>query len=136
MGTLTVLSAEYILSLTQGQSHTVRKDDIKLEKSPFPQSLILAWNAALPFLQIEHTLGISLGFCKEAEWVITAPLFAAVGQAIPSQRYQVLADSPFLLKPILTKRHGKRLAGLNGVLLVVADDVGHLALAKELWHAG
>jgi len=69
------------MELTIGEDHT------ELEQSALPKSLVLAWNATLPDLQVENTLSIALRFSKEAKWMISSPLLS------------------LLLKPVLTERH-------------------------------
>jgi len=58
----------------------------KLEQSAFPQCFVLAWHAAFPFLEIHNSV-FALGFCVEAERVVTTPLLAVeIGQRKPDMR--------------------------------------------------
>lgn len=53
---------------------TIWEKHIQLEHTSLPQSALLAWNSALPALQVKGTLLGSLRLCDEAERVVTTPL--------------------------------------------------------------
>lgn len=53
---------------------TIRKNHIQLEKTPFPNRVLLARNAAFPALHFENTLRGAAGLRNETEHRITTPL--------------------------------------------------------------
>lgn len=53
---------------------TIRKCNLEFEKSTFPYRLLLAWDAAFPFLEVHHALGVAHWFCEKAEGVVASPL--------------------------------------------------------------
>jgi hypothetical protein len=81
---------------------TIREDNTQLEQSTLPQSLLLAWYATLPDLQIKDTcLRVSLGFCVEAEGVITSPLLPLLLEAHLTQSHVVLLHGGLLNRDLI-----------------------------------
>lgn len=95
---------------------TFGENDAQLEKSSLPQSLLLAWDTALPCLEIENALTISLWLCVEAEWVVSTPLLA------------------FLLETVLAERHscGLIFVEKSCVLGEKAEDCGGACTSLDL----
>jgi hypothetical protein len=60
---------------------TIREDNAQLKQSALPKSLLLAWYATLPDLQVKYTLRIALGLCVETEGMITSPLLPLLLEA-------------------------------------------------------
>lgn len=65
----------------------VRELDLKLEEATLPQSLFLARDRALPFLEIETALRVLCGLCDEAEGMIFAPLFSLFRETVLTERH-------------------------------------------------
>lgn len=57
---------------------TIWEDDAELEETPLPEGLVLAWDSALPDLEVEDALGVALWLGVESKWVVTAPLLSEV----------------------------------------------------------
>lgn len=55
---------------------TVWEYDAQLEEPSFPYCLRFAWDAAVPILELHHTLRVAFWSCHETEWVIFPPLLA------------------------------------------------------------
>jgi len=81
----------YLKKLTVWKYHT------QFEQSPLPQSLLLAWNAALPNLEVKDSLHITLGFGVETERMISAPLFSFLVESVHAKRHlgKVATDHRF-----------------------------------------
>lgn len=55
----------------------VREQHLQLEEPAFPDCLVLAWDRAFPFLEVEDALGGFGGAGYEAEGVVFAPILSA-----------------------------------------------------------
>ena len=63
-------------AMGMGGKRTVGKRHCHLEQAAGPYSLVLARDATFPYLQVENTLCVTLGFRVEAEGVILPPLLS------------------------------------------------------------
>ncbi len=52
----------------------LRKSDLELEEPAFPDSLLLAWNATIPLLEVHHAVRAAHGFREEAKRMVASPL--------------------------------------------------------------
>lgn len=59
-----------------GGKRTIREKDLELEETALPQSLVLAWYAAFPLLQIECALGCLCGLCDKPKRMVLPPLLS------------------------------------------------------------
>lgn len=53
---------------------TIREDQLQLQHTTLPKSILLSRDSALPALQVQSSLRSALGLCDEAEGMVTAPL--------------------------------------------------------------
>jgi hypothetical protein len=74
---LQVVKAQMCLTLRWLCRVLIRERDFELEQSAFPDRLIFAGDAAVPLLQIHHSVGAAHRFRKEAERVVASPLPSA-----------------------------------------------------------
>lgn len=66
---------------------TIREDHTQLEEPALPEGLFLARDSALPGLEIQQTLCISLRLRIETKGVVSSPLLALLIQTIHAQRH-------------------------------------------------
>jgi hypothetical protein len=55
---------------------TVWEYDAQLKEPSLPNCLRFAWDAAVPILELHHTLRVAFWSCHETEWVVFPPLLA------------------------------------------------------------
>jgi hypothetical protein len=70
-------------------SRTVGEGNLQLKKTPFPDGLVLAWNSAIPHLDVKDALLGALRSGVESERMVFTPLLATgveVELARPSKR--------------------------------------------------
>lgn len=54
----------------------VGEGDLELEEAAFPDCLLFAGDATVPFLEVHHAVAAAHGFCEEAEGMVASPLLA------------------------------------------------------------
>ena len=82
----------------------VRERDLELEKTAFPDGLLLAWYTAIPLLKVHHAVRAAHGFREEAERVVASPLLPGI---VLAQDPELLAAAclPLLREAVHTQRH-------------------------------
>ena len=95
-------------------AHTIRKCHHQLEQAALPDGLLLAGDATLPRLEIQHALRVLLWPGVEAERVVLPPLLPGAHRVKLARLLQgrlrrlpraVIANAPFLLEAVLAQRH-------------------------------
>lgn len=86
-------SVKYISSVFSSGAHpagsklTVREDHAQLEQASLPHRLLLAWNTALPNLQIKNTGCVALRLCIETKRMVSSPLLSLLLESVLAERH-------------------------------------------------